>query len=76
MFDIRAIKIGSEATLNSWASQLSDWIGETGKTYISAINTDGSGITVKVLDAKASYVAGNPRMLMYTLKLLEAGSVV
>jgi len=76
IFDVNAMKVDSITDNKDWNDQLITWVQQaTSVIYVSDMHTDATGVNVKVMNVNSNYVAGNPRILNYSVKLVEADSV-
>lgn len=78
-FSLSAIKTGSVSTLRTFIAKARKWVedgGSLGKdnlTYNSDL--DGSGFSVRAVRFNKSWLAGNPRILSYTLELVQGSFI-
>lgn len=77
VFDLNVTSVTGVTGNNTMAAQLITWVNATGtRTYVSDIHTDATGVNVVVVNANSNFVAGSRRILNYTLKLIEADTVI
>lgn len=78
-FNISAIKTGSVATLRTFIAKCRKWIedgGSLGKANITYnSDLDGSGFSVRAVSFNKNWSAGNPRILNYTLGLIQGAFI-
>ena len=74
-FSLNAIKTGSVGTLQTFIAKARKWVEDGGSlakaniTYNSDL--DGSGFSVRAIRFNKNWNAGNPRILSYTLELIQ-----
>ena len=74
-WDLRSIKSGDVSTLRTFIAKARKWVkdgsslGKDNLTYNSDL--DGSGFSIRVTNFNKSWVAGNPRILNYSLTLVQ-----
>lgn len=74
-FTITGLKTGTEAELKTFIDKLKKWVNDGGKlskanlTYVSTL--DGVTLSVRATRQSKSWAAGNPRILNYSLELVQ-----